>query len=393
MQTDQLTKTEENIFLDILHEWADIPTLDLLLENWTKHRDRILSMMNIKHKVSLLLLNVSSLNRYLVDVFNLIDSTSPPIVILNGTHHFFNYNVFSMRGSNMLGGVLIAVHKSIRSQRVVKFDNLPNLIVLEVGSNSDIFQLITCYSSPLEPIHFDIFDRLLLRNPNSIFAGDFNVKHSSWSISMENQKGRALSNWLSSSQIHSSLEIMNKFIPTSTRSNATIDLIIASSHMSSISFSILPTIGNDYQSVLWHPSFKMSSIHHRYPIRRTRWNLFEIFLTVTATYWQSFAASMSYSAEFFALYKRFLSLCISRLTTIAFPKTIKPSLPQHIITMINQKCHYLKFFRQTRHPYFAIVLRDMTKVYGWYIEWNNQTTSSKSSFDNTLMPEQLCSYT
>ncbi|CAF1118304.1 unnamed protein product [Rotaria sordida] len=103
-----------------------------------------------------------------------------------------------------------------------------------------MFQLVTCYSPPTEPIPLDIFDRLLQRNPNSIFTEDFNAKHSSWSRSADNQKGRALFSWLSSSPIHSSLEIINKYIPTSTRSNTTIDLIIAPSHMSSTSFSVLP---------------------------------------------------------------------------------------------------------------------------------------------------------
>ncbi|CAF2518602.1 unnamed protein product [Rotaria sp. Silwood2] len=114
---------------------AGASTLDILLENWTNHRDKTLSMINRQQNFSLLLLNVSSLNRYLVDVINLINSSSPQIGILNGTHHdenaikrftshFFNFNVFSMRGSNMFGGVLTAVHKSIRSQRIAKFDNL-----------------------------------------------------------------------------------------------------------------------------------------------------------------------------------------------------------------------------------------------------------------------------
>ncbi|CAF3948685.1 unnamed protein product [Rotaria sp. Silwood1] len=170
----------------------------------------------------------------------------------------------------MFGGVLIAVHKSIRSQRVDEFDNLCNLIVLEVGSDLDMFQLATCYSPPTEPIPLDIFDRLLQRNPNSIFTGDFNAKHNSCSRSADNQTGRALFRWLSSSPIHSSLEIINKYISTSTRSNATIDLIVAPSHMSSTSFSVLPSIGNDHHPVLWHPSFKISSTHHRFPIKCTR---------------------------------------------------------------------------------------------------------------------------
>jgi hypothetical protein len=129
--------------------------------------------------------------------------------------------------------------------------------------------------------------------------------------------------------------------------------------MSSTSFSVLPSIGSDHYPILWHPSINMSTNHHRLPIKRTRWNLLEIFLTFTATYWQSLAVSMSHSATFFSLYERFLSLCISRLTFITFRKTIKPSLPEYIVDMIKEKRRYLKLFRQTRHPFFAVVLRDM----------------------------------
>ena len=106
LQTDQLTKTETNILQDLLHEWTDTPTLDLLLDNWSNHRDKTDAMMNTKQNVSLLLLNVSSLNRYLIDVFNLIDTMQPSIVVLNGTYHdesavkkftchFFNFNIFA----------------------------------------------------------------------------------------------------------------------------------------------------------------------------------------------------------------------------------------------------------------------------------------------------------
>ncbi|CAF3500209.1 unnamed protein product [Rotaria socialis] len=252
--------------LDLLREWCETPTLDLLLENWTNHRDKTCQVMNLKQNISLLLLKVSSLNWYVIDVFNLIDVTASPIIILNGTYHdvdtiktfsshFFNYNVYSMKGSNQFGGVLIAVHKSIRSKLSSTIDNVLNLIVLEVASDSDMFQLATCHSSPGEPIPLDIFDTSLQQNPNSISTDDLNAKHNSWSRSMESQKEQTLFNWLSTSQTTTPLEIINKFISTSTRSNGTIDLIIAHAHMSSASFSVFPTMGNDHHPVLWHPSF------------------------------------------------------------------------------------------------------------------------------------------
>ncbi|CAF5023628.1 unnamed protein product [Rotaria magnacalcarata] len=264
----------------IFEEWTNTPTLNLLLDEWSNYRNKTLSMLNRKDNISILLVNVSSLNRYMVEIFNLIDSTSPPIITINGTHHdeesikqftkhFFNYNIFSINGTNLFGGVLVAVHKSIHTQRIVGFGNIPNLIALEIGVDNNKFQLVTCYSPPHEQIPFKIFDRILQINENTIITGDFNAKHNSWSRSIENPKGKTLFNWLSSLQTRSAMDIINKFIPTSTRSNATIDLIITPSHMSSNSFSVLPSIGNDHHPVIWCSTIKIFTAHQTYPIKRT----------------------------------------------------------------------------------------------------------------------------
>lgn len=372
LHADPLTKIERNILQEIIREWTEIPTLDLLLEHWTNHRTKMLSMSNVQQNLSVLLLNVSSLNRYMIELFHLIDSAPAPIVILNGTHHeeeavkrftthFFNYNVFTNKGTNAFGGVLIAVHKSIRCQRKNKFDDIPNLLVIETGPASESYQLATCYSPPREAIPLDIFDRLLSDNPNTIFTGDLNAKHQSWSSSLENQKGRALHDWLLSSFTQTPLDVINKHIPTSTRSKATIDLIIAPEHLSS-SFTVLSSIGNDHHPIVWYPTFKLPSTHELRPIKCSRWKLFEIFLTFTTSFWKSLATTMGNSTTFFTLYERFLSLCASRFTTISFVKAIKPSLPQELIKMIEQKRIILKQFRRTRHPFFAVVLRDASKL-------------------------------
>ncbi|CAF2096842.1 unnamed protein product [Rotaria magnacalcarata] len=222
VNVDQLKKHEENTFKMIFEEWTNTPTLNLLLDK--------------------------------------------------------------CNGTNLFGGVLVAVHKSIHTQRIVGFDNIPNLIALEIGVDNNKFQLVTCYSPPHEQIPFKIFDRILQINENTIITGDFNAKHNSWSRSIENPKGKTLFNWLSSLQTRSTMDIINKFIPTSTRSNATIDLIITPSHMSSNSFSVLPSIGNDHHPVIWCSTIKIFTAHQTYPIKRTHWKLFEVFLTFTGSY-------------------------------------------------------------------------------------------------------------
>ncbi|CAF5062273.1 unnamed protein product [Rotaria magnacalcarata] len=307
---------------------------------------------------------------YLFDVFKLIDSVSSPIVVLTGTHHedstvrlfsshFSNLNVFSTKGSNAFGGVLVAVHKSIPVKRVSRFSNIVNLIVLEIGVTDEAFQLVACYSPPCEPLPLLIFDEVFQCNSNTFIMGDLNAKHASWSKSVENRKGRSLYSWLYSSSCNFPLEIVNKFISTSTRSNATIDLILVPSHMLSTSFAVLPSIGSDHYPVVWYPSFKMSSSHVRHPVKRTYWSLLKRFLTFTTSYWITLGTSMTNSIEFFCLYERFLSLIAARLTFVSFLKSYKPSLPSYLIELIERKRYCLKLFRKFCHPYFAIVLRTL----------------------------------
>ena len=128
------------------------------------------------------------------------------------------------------------------------------------------------------------------------------------------------------------------------------------------SFSVLPHIGNDHYPILWHPTFKIPSQHRNQPIKRTYWKLFQCFLTFTGSFWQSLATNMNHTAAFFTLYERFLTLSLSRLTTISLRATMKPSVPQTVVDLIKEKRRVLKLFRQTRHPFFAVALRDMSKL-------------------------------
>jgi hypothetical protein len=371
--TDRLTKNEVKIFQELIREWTSTPTLDALLDRWDLHKTTTLSMMNDKEEISFLLLNVSSLNAHLAEIFNLLNRVVVPIVVLTGTHHddnsakrfsshFSNFNVFFAKGSNPFGGVLVAVHKSIPTKRVCHLTNMENLIAVDVGEAAEAFQLVACYSPPTEPLPISIFDQLLTRNANTIIMGDFNAKHSAWSRSNENQKGRSLHTWLTSSTRQYPLEVMNRFISTSTRSSATIDLIIAPPHMSSTAFSVLPSIGSDHRPVVWYAPFKLFSTHNKQPVKRTYWTVFELFLTYTSPFWNTLSTSTTEMPVFFSLYERFLSLCTARLTFVSLGKAYKPSLPPHLIDLIKRKRHCLNLFRKSRHPYFANTLREYARI-------------------------------
>ncbi|CAF3791116.1 unnamed protein product, partial [Adineta steineri] len=214
-----------------------------------------------------------------------------------------------------------------------------------------------CYSPPNENLPLHRFNDILSRNSNTIFLGDLNAKHDSWCITPSNPKGRRLFEWLDQNDF----QVINKFIPTSTRSKSTIDLILTPLDMFSGSFSVLPSIGSDHYPVHWTSPLAVPSKERLLPIKRTLWTLYELFITFTSSYWENLSTSMVDKIEFFCLYERFLSLSSSRLTYVSYCKSYKPSIPAPIIDLIQHKRHYLHLVRKTKHPYYITQLKLLTQ--------------------------------
>ena len=112
------------------------------------------------------------------------------------------------------------------------------------------------------------------------------------------KKGRLLFDWLNDNQ----LQVVNKFIPTSTRSSAVTDLILAPTSMFSNSFTVLPSIGSDHQLIVWPSPFIVSVKDSFTSIRRTYWPLYKLFVTITSSYWNNLCSTMSDKTKFFTLY-------------------------------------------------------------------------------------------
>ncbi|CAF3258983.1 unnamed protein product [Rotaria sp. Silwood2] len=303
-----LSNKQNKIFQDLILGCTTTPTLENLFTKWKQRQQKTCDMLNIKNKLSILLLNASSLRLYIYDLFELLNQIHVSIMILNGTRHDTDtlkclsnhltiYQIFHQKGTNAFGGVLIAVHRSIPVPRVREFDNICNSIVLGVGNTAKKFQLATFYSPPNEKLPINILNDIINRNTDTIICGDLNAKHDSWSNTDNNQKGRFLFEWLHDSH----LQVVNKCIPTSTRSNAVIDLILAPPSMISNPFTVLPSIGSDHYPVIWSPPFHVPSKDFFIPIKRTYWGLHRLFITFTFTYWDNLCSIMSDKIEFFTL--------------------------------------------------------------------------------------------
>ena len=181
-----LTDRQKKMFQDLILEWTTTSTLDNLFTKWEHRRQKTCSMLNIKNPLSFLLLNISSLRLYLYDLFELLNQIHVSVMILNGTrrdadtlkrlsNHLANYRIFFQTGTNAFGGVIMAVHGSIPTQQVREFEDIRNLIVLDVGNKTGKFQFATYYSPPNEKLPLDIFNDMLRRNLDTIICGDLNV--------------------------------------------------------------------------------------------------------------------------------------------------------------------------------------------------------------------------
>ncbi|CAF1920585.1 unnamed protein product [Rotaria magnacalcarata] len=155
------------------------------------------------------------------------------------------------------------------------------------------------------------------------------------------------------------MTVVNKYVATSTCSNATIDLILAPAQMTGIktSFSVLPSMGSDHLPVIWIPDIKLVKKDCQYPIKLTYWQLFEMFLTCTFSYWKDLSTTMKDSVQFFHTYERYLSLVAARLTYVTYCTSYRPTLPPHIVQLIMQESEYLRLVRKTKHPIFITQLK------------------------------------
>ena len=365
-----LSNKQTKIAQELLNEWTSTPTLNSLHTRWEKRRRQTEEMINVQGELTILMLNISSLRLHLYDLFELLSSLHPSILVLNGTRHdeaalklltthLNSFQVFYQEGSNDFGGVLIAIHRSIPAQRVNNFANVRNIIVLDIGnsSSSNKLQIATCYSPPSEKLPMEHLTAILRRSPNTILLGDLNAKHESWSRSAANPKGRLLNDWLTVNQ----LQVVNKFTPTSTRSTAVIDIILAPSSSCAGNATILPTIGSDHFPIFWASRLAVPLKDRVLPVKRTYWPVYEIFITFTSNYWDKVYSSTSDKTTFFHLYEQFLSLALARVTYVSYCNAYRPALPPHIVSLVQLKRNYLARVRKKRHPLDIQTLNQLTK--------------------------------
>ncbi|CAF4905657.1 unnamed protein product [Rotaria sp. Silwood1] len=220
----------------------------------------------------------------------MVTQYNPTIISLNelGTHVpdktikqlLFSYNIFTNKGTNPHGGVVLAIDKKLNSIQI-KIDQL-NIVAVQLIIKNQTYAIVSTYSPPNEPLHLQIMSSLTKNFKNIIIVGDLNAKHPNWGCTSFNHKGKILAEWLDINEMY---EIQNQGMKTSLRSDTTIDLVLTTPTISLSQCTTLPYTGSDHLPIF----FELNGINlqgNSYIISKTYWNIYRILLTTISSYIQ-----------------------------------------------------------------------------------------------------------
>ena len=353
LKTDYQLATAKSI----LQEWSMSTTLSSLTREWSiKHENRSIE----RNGFSLVLYNISSLRMYLEDLIGYISTSYPNIWTLTGLHsndevnyqlvsHFKSrYTIYYQQGSNSFGGVCLAIAREVPHQSTSEVHDANNLIAADVFNSNKKYTVAVVFSPPSEEVPIDILNRLHRYNRNLILIGDLTARHPSWDDVSSNSCGHRLAEWIAGRQ---DLRIFNSPQPTSTRSQAVIDLIIApyriSSELAEIDQKMRVT---DYYPVHWRLSSFISHSQTECEVKRIDWVVLNCILNLKQNFFFfALSAQMRHdSTGFILVYEAFLVGLQERCTTYRMTQSYRPRLPPYLVNLIQQRRRILCLYRSTR---------------------------------------------
>ena len=353
----------------ILHEWNTAATLSALTREWSsRHENR----PNERNSFSLVLYNISSLQMHLEDLIEHISASYPNIWALTGLHFnddanyllasYFKsrYTIYYQHGSNSFGGVCLAIAREVPHRIASEFNNIKNIIAADVFNSNKKYTVAVVYSPPSEVVPINMLNRLYRYNQNLILIGDLNARHPNWHDVTSNTCGHRLAEWIDGKQ---NLKIFNSAKPTSTRSRAIIDLIIAPSHVSSDLAEIDQKMRvSDHYPVHWRLSSFTSHSQTEYEVKRIDWVVLNCILHLKQNFFFTLSEKMRHqSIEFILVYEAFLVALQERCTTYRMTKSYRPSLPPYLVNLIQQRRRILCLYRSTRSEEHRCSLYSLNK--------------------------------
>lgn len=303
-----------------------------------------------------------------VDLLDIIAQYKPTVISLNelGTNVpenclkqlLFSYNIFTNKGSNAHGGVVLAVDKKLKAIQL-KYDQ-ENFLAIQIFIKGETFTIVSIYSPPSERLPLEAMSSITKNSNNIIMVGDLNSKHSNWGCSTTNQKGKILADWLDITQ---ALEIQNHGMKTSLRSDTTIDLVLTTPNISFAQCKTLPYLGSDHLPIF----IELDGIllqSNFYTVPKTYWDIYRILLSLIYPYMQH-ELEITYSSchqEWFFFFQRFLLAIKTRSTILHTAKRNRPTISSSLRLMLKHK-HYLQNkYRHSKLETDRLRLRSWSKL-------------------------------
>jgi Endonuclease-reverse transcriptase len=239
---------------------------------------------------------------HLEDLMEHISASYPNIWALTGLHFNDNvnyqlasyfksrYTIYYQHGSNRFGGVCLVIAREVPHRIASEFKDINNLIVVDVFNSNKKYTVAVVYSPPSEEVPIDILNRLYRYNRNLILIGDLNARHFNWHDVTSNSCGHRLAEWI---EAKPNLKIFNSAKPTSIRSRAVIDLIIAPSHVSSELADIDQKMRvTDHYPVHWRLSSFKSHSSIEYEVKRIDWVVLNSILNLKQNFFFTLSEQM-----------------------------------------------------------------------------------------------------
>ena len=253
---------------------------------------------------------------HLEDLIGFISAFYPDIWAFTGLHFnddvdyqlgsYFKsrYTIYYQHGSNSFGGVCLAVAREVPRRIASKFHDINKLIVINAFDSNKKYAMAVVYSPPSEEVPIDILNRLHRHNWNLILISDLNARHFNWHDVTSNSCGRRLAEWIDEKR---NLRVFNTTQPTSTRSRAIIDLIVAPYQVSTESTVIDQKLCvTDHYPVHWQIS-PLQSEQNQSRSEQNRLVCTEIYFRSQAELFFYLVQQMRQeSIEFILMYQNFL---------------------------------------------------------------------------------------
>ena len=356
-----------NSMKQILHDQPphrQFETQEIIREYcWTRHPLELVSKWqhafkeptNTMSNLSLLHFNIRHFYSNQADLADMVNANCPSIISINelGTvvpdntikRLLFSHNIFTNKGSNTHGGVVLGIDKKLTSHPI-KVDQ-PNIVTTRVTVGSNQILVASIYSPPTEPIPFKVMNTFHEMSKNIIITGEMNAKHSDWGCSQVNTKCRLLAHWLN----EHNRNVVNSGMITSTRSSTTIDLVISDEVSEAATSQVLGYNYSDHRPILTvFPGVVASG--KTQIISRTDLELFTTILSILQEQFQLELANVIHDVDetfnWFQSLEQFMSALKLRVTTFWEAKRRRPSIPQALRILLQHK-HYLQnIYRHTR---------------------------------------------